>query len=78
MIHNRNVVRVSTGTLEDYTPLIVDPNRIETCQLSAQLLQAIGGRNGKIFQARRRVDRFQLPFGPRRKALKFPNGMVTE
>jgi hypothetical protein len=61
IIDDRHVVGVAIPPSETDPPLIVDANAVLPGPITAQLLQAVSGRDAKIIQDLRRVDRNKLP-----------------
>jgi hypothetical protein len=78
IIHISDLVGVAARPSEDHPPLVVDPDRIETFEVSAQFLQTIGRRHREIAYSGRRIDRFELALGTTRDRLKVANNLILE
>jgi len=41
IIHDPNLVRLSTSPFEDHPPLLIDPDRVKILQIAFELLQPV-------------------------------------
>jgi hypothetical protein len=78
IIHDRHFVGAVIGPLEDYAPLVIDSNRMESVQPATQLFQPVGRGHAEVVQPRRGVDRFELPLGTRREPFKGPDDLIVK
>jgi hypothetical protein len=63
VVHDLNVVRIAAVPPEADPPLIVDPDAVLTCAITAQPFQAVPRRHAKIVQPRRSIKHPELPQG---------------
>src|SRR5215469_11561557 len=78
VIHDPDLGCVAIGPPEDHSPLVVDPDRIETFQVASQFLQMVRGRYREIAYPARCVDRFKLALGTTGDPLKVANNLIFE
>ena len=78
VIHDPDLGCVAIGPPEDHSPLVVDPDRIETFQVASQFLQMVRGRHREIAYPARCVDRFELALGTTGDPLKLANNLIFE
>jgi hypothetical protein len=70
MIHDLNVARVAIDPAADNAPLVVDSERMVSCQGALQSFQAAGWCHGQVRQPAGRVHGLQLALGAARHALE--------
>jgi len=59
VIDNLDIVGISIGPPETYTPLVVDANAELAFSIARELLQSTPGRHSKIIKRFRRIDHVQ-------------------
>jgi len=60
VIDNRHIVGVAVTPSETDPPLVVDADAVLPGSIAAQFLEAVSGRDAKIVESLRRVDRDEL------------------
>ena len=82
IIDDLDFVGVAVSPAKDHSPLIVDPNGVESRQISFQALKPVAGRYAKICQIRRFMQIQQLSARtasePIRKRSSCPASLVVE
>jgi len=63
VVHDLDLVRIAAMPPEADPPLVVDPDAVLACAITAQPFQAVSGRHAKIVQSRRGIQHPELSQG---------------
>ena len=71
-------MRLAIDPLEDHSPLILDPDRVEAVEVAFELLQSVRWRYRQIIEPVCRVDCFQFALSGSRHARKLAHPLILE